>query len=93
MKHLLGEHAEMHMFVGVISKGRNLGRFVTDGLVDTGLIQIRHDQLASELIRRGGSHNSPLRYTDKLDVGRVDFNKSLAELKRRCENCRRNYAE
>ena len=87
-QHLLGEHVEMHMFVGHIRLGRSLGRYVGDGLVDTRRIKARHDALAAEMRRRGYNHASPLDYIDGLRQGHVDVAASVAELRRRCPLCK-----
>lgn len=87
-RHLLGEHVEMHMFVGHIKLGRDLYGFVRKGLVDTSKIKSRHDALAKEMERRGYAHRSPLDYEDELKQGRVDRVASAAELLRRCPECR-----
>jgi len=87
-KHLLGEHVELHMAVGSIKRGKNLGRFITDGLIETGAIQSRHQALALEMGRRGYRHKSPLHYHDALHMGHVDSHASMLELARRCPDCR-----
>ncbi|MBI5696527.1 MAG: hypothetical protein HZC51_12485 [Nitrospirae bacterium] len=86
--HLLGEHAEMHMFVGCINKGMSIKGYVDKGLVDTSLIRKRHDQLAAEMARRGFSHKSPLPEFDIPAQGKVDVLANEAELARRCAACR-----
>jgi hypothetical protein len=86
-KHLLGEHAELHMFVGTIQKGVSLDGYVNRGLVDTSKIKLRHEILVLEMVVRGYRHNSPLIYTDALGVGKVDAANSAAELHRRCPDC------
>jgi hypothetical protein len=88
-QHLLGEHVEMHMFVGSIKKGHTLNGYIEGGLVDTRLIQKRHDQLALELKVRGMHHCSPLKYKDYLKAGDVDIEGNLKELSRRCLECRK----
>ncbi len=85
--HLLGEHVEMHMFAGSIRKGVSIKGYVAGGLVDTRVLQTRHDHLAAELVRRGYNHASPLDYHDVLKTGSVNRNKSLAELLSRCKEC------
>jgi hypothetical protein len=88
-QHLLGEHVEMHMFVGHIRLGRKLGRYASEGMVDTRKIQARHDQLVAEMGFRGYDHKSPMNYADKLAEGRVNKATSLQELLRRCPECGR----
>ena len=71
-QHLLGEHAEMHMFVGTIRHGISLAGYITGGLVETHRIVQRHDQLAAEMARRGMNHRSPLRCRPLAPAGRVN---------------------
>jgi len=94
-KHLLGEHGEIHKFLPSFRKGYRVGgRF--DPIVQIqfqGYLK-RHDDLASEMLTRGYSHNSPLldipdfrsiypEYWDK----KVNTLESLRELKLRCSEC------
>ena len=53
-KHLLGEHVELHMFAGYINKWISLDGYVANGLVDTSLMNRRHDELVEEI--RGFCH-------------------------------------
>jgi hypothetical protein len=76
------------MFVGAITKGKDVEGYITRGLVDTRLIGPRHDELVKEIEHRGFNHNSPLKYKDKIQRGDVNGNKSLKELRSRCKNCR-----
>ena len=86
-QHLLGEHVEMHMFAGSINKGISIDGYVKNGLVDTCLIQARHEPLACEMMKRGLNHKSPMDYRDKLDLQSVDMRKSKADLLMRCTEC------
>ena len=86
-KHLLGEHVEMHMFVGSIRKGNSINGYVSSGLVHVPSIASRHDALASELTRRGMSHRSPLLPFESPDIGGIDVWANLAELCQRCPDC------
>jgi Pyrimidine dimer DNA glycosylase len=87
-QHLLGEHVEIHMLVGTIKRNKSVQGYVDNGLIDTSLIQSRHDELVKEMVSRGYNHKSELLYEDKLHIGTVDSSHSLAELARRCPNCR-----
>jgi len=86
-KHLLGEHVELHMFVGTIQKGVSLDGYVSRGLVDTSKIASRHETLVEEMVARGYNHQSPLPYVDTLGIGKVDPLNSATELARRCPDC------
>lgn len=87
-RHLLGEHVEMHMFVGFISKGKRLGRFLTDGLVEVHNIRKRHDELAAEMLNRGFRHKSPIPQFNEFVSGKVDIAANLLDLRTRCAACR-----
>lgn len=88
-KHLLGEHVEMHMFVGTIRKGVSLQGYIDGGLVETQHIKRRHDELVVEMERRGMNHKSPMPDGGLvLAAGIVDVPANLVELSRRCPACR-----
>lgn len=86
-QHLLGEHRELHALVGIVARGTSLAGYVAKGLIETRLIQPRHEALVSEMLDRGYNHYSPLSYVDVVDQGRVDEFDALTELVRRCEDC------
>ncbi len=90
-KHLLGEHAETHMFLGSMEKGISLSGYVCGGLFDSRILQERHDELAVEIDARGGTHMSPLvvppAYASAWP-GRVNETRSLVDLTKRCADCR-----
>jgi hypothetical protein len=89
-KHLLGEHAEMHMFLGVLSLGKKLGGYICSGLVEIHNIKRRHDELAQEMVGRGYRHNSPMNDFPLFErAGFVDIERSYEELQSRCTECRR----
>ena len=59
-RHLLGEHCEIHMFVGAIKKQLSLNGYVENNLLECASLLERHDDLAEEMTRRGMNHASPL---------------------------------
>lgn len=86
-QHLLGEHVEMHMFLGCIRKGINLQGYYDNKLVCTNLIKKRHDDLAIEMIFRGMKHNSPMIEMDFLNdfnYGEIGLEANIDELINRC---------
>jgi hypothetical protein len=88
-KHLLGEHVEQHMFIGCWCKGTSLTGYIDKGLVEIHNIIKRHDELANEMLRRGMIHKSPLNGEITGDeIGCVDAEQNIKELKRRCKKCR-----
>jgi hypothetical protein len=90
-QHLLGEHNEMHMFIGTIKKGTSIKGYVEKSLVETNNIQKRHDELVYEMSFRGYNHYSPLQYVDQLNLGYVNEIQSLSYLLERCERCTQRY--
>jgi hypothetical protein len=90
-QHLLGEHVEMHMFVGCIKKGISLKGYYDNKLVCTDLIKKRHDDLMAEMISRGMKHKSPIVEIDLLGdfkYGEIDIEANINELISRCSKCR-----
>jgi len=88
-QHLLGEHLEMHMFMGSIKDGKKLDGFIRNGLVELENVKKRHDELVDEMKTRGYNHKSPLEiYDPNLTGGRVNSMENIEILKGRCEQCR-----
>jgi hypothetical protein len=94
-QHLLGEHAEIHMFIGTISRGKSVKGYLEKGLLEVHNLYSRHEELVEEMKRRGYSHRSDVeekwRTAEKL--GAIDRKKSLEELVKRCPRCKRRYSE
>ena len=87
--HLLGEHKELHMFVGTILAGKSLGRYITDGLLEVHSILSRHEELVREFSRRGWNHRTPIRPSFvPYHLGSIDRHKSRVDLFGRCWDCR-----
>lgn len=88
-QHLLGEHCEMHMFSGCWCKGTSLTGYIDNGLIEIHSFIKRHDELAREMLKRGMNHKSPLSGEVTGDeIGYVDVEQNIKELKRRCKKCR-----
>lgn len=91
-KHLLGEHVEIHMFVGSMNRGTNIYGFLKKRLIETTAIISRHEELVVEMKRRGYAHKSPLPeimpYPKSWDEVKVDRQASMVEILRRCQSCR-----
>jgi len=90
-KHLLGEHGELHKFKPTFEKRYSIaGRY---GQIEPKSMALRHDALATEMLRRGMNHKSPftmpdLSYLPDRDrYGAVDKFESLKLLFERCPNC------
>lgn len=95
-KHLLGEHVEMHMFLGTLKHSTSISGYISNNLVDTSLILSRHDELAAELTRRGYTHSSPFTSSDIQFLstipsqGSVNPSANILVLSSRCPECRTN---
>jgi len=88
-QHLLGEHVELHMLVGTIKANKSVDGYVNKNLIMTSKIKERHDALVNEMGNRGYNHKSPLEYDDKLHKGQVSVLDSIAELVKRCPECKK----
>lgn len=91
-QHLLGEHFEIHKLIGNLKhSGRWANSLTVKGFLEPQNALKRHTKLVREMDRRGFNHKSPLN-TDgvKLLQGEVDVSKSIRDLKKKCEECRRN---
>lgn len=96
-KHLLGEHVELHMFVGTLNKGLSIEGYLKNNLLEIKSLFKRHQVLAKEMLKRGYNHKSPLvektwsQYPKNyLDIV-VDREKALKNLLNRCSFCLANY--
>lgn len=97
-KHLLGEHLEIHMFLGSIKKNIKLDGYIKKGLVDVNMLIPRHDELVAEMTRRGYRHKSIItlyerevsyKYAVKNNVeSNIDIIANEIELGERCIKCR-----
>jgi len=94
-KHLMGEHVECHMLVGCIRKGLKISgsKYVTTGLVEVHNLQMRHDDLAKEMVFRGYQHKSSLPEISYWKEGYIDSSANLIELRRRCPECEKRQKE
>lgn len=87
-KHLLGEHVEMHAFIGTLKKGKSIQGYIDKALVNPAGIIARHDVLAEELTRRGMNHKSPIPIIKPPPAHPIPVKHNLNELSRRCKRCR-----
>jgi len=90
-KHLLGEHVEMHMFVGCINKGTSLRGYIDKNLVEVHNIHSRHEDLVNEMTSRNMSHKSILPDFKSWKEGNVLSENNLQDLTNRCQHCRERY--
>lgn len=90
-KHLLGEHVEMHMFVGCINKGTSLKGYIDNNLVEVHHIKSRHDDLVDEMKRRGMNHKSQLPSFKSWVEGKVYVKDNFINLLNRCDECSKRF--
>ena len=100
MNHLNGEHRELHALVGMINKGTSLKGYIDGGLIEVHSIRQRHNELASELLRRElirnpnpttkPFHKSPLPFFTYRKEGSIDIDDNIEELIKRCSKCKEN---
>lgn len=93
MQHLLGEHLEMHMFLGSIKKKKSIKGFIKNNLVEVNNIINRHNELAIEISNRSKNiHKSDISNDDieyLWKEGCVNKEDSEMILKNKCNNCRK----
>ena len=94
-EHLLGEHVEIHMFVGSINRGKSVKGYLEKGLLEVHSLYNRHEDLVKEMKRRCYNHKSEVdekwKFAEKIGV--IDKEKSLSELMNRCPKCKRRNSE
>jgi hypothetical protein len=91
-QHIRGEHFECHMFVGSICKGISMKGYVEKGMLDSSMLLQRHDELVEEMLRRNMNHQSEISLEGIKQfegIGSVDVRASIAELIKRCPDCRK----
>lgn len=93
-KHLLGEHGEIHKHRHNFVKKHSIAKRISPVVqIEPSAMQTRHDELASEMLRRNMNHQSPFEQPDisylpiyeKFAV--VDINNSIQDLISRCPEC------
>lgn len=96
-KHLLGEHVEMHMFLGHLKRRKKVDGYLKNNCLQMRSIYQRHEDLAKEMIDRGYKHNSPMKeldfeciydYPNEQIYWKVQEVQSLKDLLDRCPDCR-----
>lgn len=58
-QHLLGEHNELHKLAGALKKGKRLNGYFKKGLLEPLKLVARHQELVTEMHKRGYNHQSP----------------------------------
>jgi hypothetical protein len=95
-QHLLGEHNEIHKWLGSYNKGISVRGYLEKGLIEPIAIVDRHNELVGEMKRRGYNHRSPLphfEFIPEILEYKIDKGSALIELIRRCPRCAERYKE
>lgn len=95
--HLSGEHFEIHKHRHVFVKKWSIDKRITpeDVQIEPMSMKQRHDELAAELLRRGGTHKSPYEMPNISHLpphqrfATVDRWASVIRLYYKCPKCRR----
>ena len=93
-KHLLGEHAECHMFAGNLIRKRKITNYIKFNLLEPRSLRKRHNSIALEMQRRKFKHKSPLPHhdisylPDRQQDYKVNVKLALEDLLSRCPKCR-----
>jgi hypothetical protein len=90
-KHLVAEHGEIHAAIGNLKKSRKWAEALTSkGYLEPQNMLSRHNKLVKEMLKRGIKHKSPLNTKNvKLPIGKINKQKSIKDLKKRCKKCRK----
>jgi len=90
-EHLMGEHLDLHIFIGRLRMGANLVTYCERNLFEPQSLKSRHDELVQEMVRRGYSHNSPmqdLQLPEQLTQYKMDVDCAHRDLTNRCKKCK-----
>ncbi len=92
-QHLLGEHAEIHMFIGAIDRGLSVKGYLEKNLLEVHNLYHRHEELVREMKRRGYKHNSKIdkKWRQAEKIGSIDKEMNLVQLLNRCSRCTERY--
>jgi hypothetical protein len=89
-QHLLGEHVEIHMFIGTLNRKKSVKGYLEKGLLEVHNLYNRHEELVKEMKRRGYNHYSEVDEKWKFvqKAGFVNKEKNFDELINRCSKCK-----
>lgn len=93
-QHLLGEHAEIHMFIGTINRGKSVKGYLEKGFLEIHNLYNRHEELLREMKQRKYNHYSEVdkKWNFVEKAGTIDKKKNLYELLNRCSKCKKRYS-
>lgn len=102
--HLLAEHHEHHVFLGKLKAKHKLDGYINHNLLEVRALSARHEELVTEMKRRGMSHESPFPSEDVIEelarylvselfFRQIDRQAAKDELVRRCPTCCLSFQE
>lgn len=95
--HLMGEHAEGHMFLGHFKLKRRVDGYIKNNLLEPHALKERHNIIAKEMVNRGYHHSKGLEFNEdevfsymgeEYRNHKIDKKAALVELLRRCPECK-----
>lgn len=103
-RHLLGEHVEIHMFLGAMRLGTSMAGYCGKAnLMEPAALFARHALLADEMLARGYNHFTELsvaavaeqvaKLPPDQQASTVNVQLAMAELHRRCPECLNRWKE
>ena len=94
-QHLLGEHVEIHMFIGTVNRKKSAKGYLQKGLLEVHNLFSRHNELVEEMKRRGYKHQSEVEeeWKTAIRAGLIDRKRNFEELINRCSKCKGRYLE
>jgi hypothetical protein len=94
-QHLLGEHVEIHMFIGTITRKKSVTGYLQKGLLEVHNLFSRHNEIVEEMKQRGYKHHSEVneKWNITEENGFIDREENLIELLKRCSKCKSRHSE
>lgn len=100
-KHLLGEHVEMHMFIGTLRKGIKIDGYLRNNLFEPAMLYVRHNELSYEMRQRDFEHKSEItshqfmqqfsKLSSDKQWHKINKCSAVSDLISRCPSCFSNY--
>ncbi len=99
-KHLIGEHGEIHKHRHNFVKQHSIAKRISPVVqIEPRNMEIRHNELAKEMIARGFNHNSPYELPDLSYLSNAELNaninkpNSIRDLSSRCPECHKRISD
>jgi len=100
-QHLLGEHVELHMFMGTLKKEIRFDGYIQNNLFEPKSLIARHGELVTEMRNRGYKHHSKIDHNEVIHYlqlmnefelnAEINKKKAFDDLMSRCPKCKKRY--